>query len=1162
MPFEFKEPKKSLNSALLKQAVPQQEIEKLKKNFKVYLESEKPDEQEEYHKNLLRDLLTKTWYAPNSVTPKKSREDLVIYSENTAGSKPAVIIEVKSPHGNFPEMFSEKNQNCKALQECVLYFMQEFFLDENHEVKHVIITNYNEFYIFDAKNFVNFFCVKSNPIVAEFQKLSAKQLSDSTRKCFYENCAKPAIDRWIENEKITVIHFSMRDYCDANDKKLIQLYKILSPEFLLNKPLPNNSNTLNREFYNELLHIIGLEEVKEGNKKIIHRKSETKRESASLIESAMSRLEERISDENERFETALRLAITWINRLIFLKLVESQQLSYHQGESDCSKYEFLTTNLISNFHDLDDLFFKVLGRRPENRDVKLKEKFQFVPYLNSSLFELSEEENSYISINAIPDNEIPLFSQTVLKDERGKQRKGPMNILNYILAFLDAYDFSSRITENGIVENTKTLINASVLGLIFEKINGYKDGSFFTPPFITEYMAKETIERVIIQKFNDFNGWKCGTLEELKDKIKDSLSENKEKTLVEANEIINSIRICDPAVGSGHFLVSVLNRILYIKSYLDILLDKNGGRIRRSDYEVQLDENDEISILDEKGKHFAYSINSERQRIQETIFNEKRTIIENCLFGVDINPASVYICRLRLWIELLKNAYYTEESEFTQLETLPNIDINIKCGDSLISRYAIQMGFSVLRQGDPDTKKLILEYNAAVAAYKNENNKNERQKVSDLIERIKSSIHTAAKENIDYNEPQLFIAEIRDNVECENSFEWMIEFPEILDEDGRFMGFDAVIGNPPYIRPHQIADAQKVTLWREYTVAQQKTDLYAFFIERGCSLVRKNGFLSYITPKTWQSIYSFAKLRAHLLRQYDLYEIGLLPQKVFEHATVETALLFVQNRIEQSDITFVDVRENKIISKREKKQILNDYDLNINPEETVESGNTVLLGELCTMIVGIVSGNDKKYCRFEKLTDLDKPCIRGANISRYSINYTGEYIWYDREQIIADGNAKTKSSLKQAPGQSSPKKPEDFEIPEKIVVQRIAKRIIAALDTEQYYAHSSVVIIKPGEEVNLKFILGVINSKYVDSWLKRNSSNVSINVGMLKKIPIPVATKEQQKQIVGIVDQILAAKKTDPQTDTTALEAEIDKLVFELYGLTEDEIAIVEGKNI
>ena len=607
----FISPKKAVNAAFYRLPVLQAEMERLKNNFEIYLKSGKADESEEFHKNLIKKFLEDTFFSPDYAVNTNGREDLVIFNGNNAASKPAVIIEAKSPT-NLTEMFSENNKNCKALQECVYYFMQENLLFKNNEVKHVIITNYCDFYIFDAKDFSRFFLAKTNPIVEQFRKFDAGQLSDTKTSYFYENCAKPAIEKWIENENVVVTHFSKDDFAkyikNGKDNGLLPLYKIFSPEHLLNKPFANDSNSLDKNFYEELLHIIGLEEVKESGKKVIRRKKESARDSASLIESAIYQLEEDILNEDERFETALRLVINWVNRLIFLKLVESQQLAYQRGNPE---YKFLTAELVPNFDELNILFFKVLGRKPEKRDPQVKEKFRFVPYLNSSLFEQSDEEK-LLQIRGIMNKPMKFFAHTVLKDDKGRKMSGNIDNLAYIFRFLDAYNFSSE-TEGGITQSTKTLINASVLGLIFEKINGYKDGSFFTPGFITEYMAKETIERAVVQKFNDVKGWICETLDEIRDKIEDRK---------EANEIINSLRICDPAVGSGHFLVSVLNRILYIKSYLDILLDKNDMRIRRSDWELCL-ENDEISILDDEGNPFIYSVNSERQRVQETIFGEK-----------------------------------------------------------------------------------------------------------------------------------------------------------------------------------------------------------------------------------------------------------------------------------------------------------------------------------------------------------------------------------------------------------------------------------------------------------------------------------------------------------------------------------------------------------
>ncbi len=250
---------------------------------------------------------------------------------------------------------------------------------------------------------------------------------------------------------------------------------------------------------------------------------------------------------------------------------------------------------------------------------------------------------------------------------------------------MDAYDFAGEGSEE-IQEENKTLINASVLGLIFEKINGYKDGSFFTPGFITMYMCRETIRRAVVQKFNDLKGWNCQDLEGLYDKIED---------IKAANEIINQLKICDPAVGSGHFLVSALNEIIAIKSELKILSDKEGKRLKEYHVEVV---NDELIITDEDGDLFEYNPTSpESQRVQETLFHEKQTIIENCLFGVDINPNSVKICRLtvmdRAAEECLLQAADTVNLITSNLETLPNIDINIKCGNSLISRYALGCGY-------------------------------------------------------------------------------------------------------------------------------------------------------------------------------------------------------------------------------------------------------------------------------------------------------------------------------------------------------------------------------------------------------------------------------------------------------------------------------------
>ena len=1165
--------KKALNTAFFKLPVLESEIQKLSKNLGIYINSAKGGESEEYHKGLIKDFFANTWYAPDYSVNTNGREDLVIFNGNDTASKPAVIIEAKSPT-NTAEMFSETNQNCKALQECVYYFLQENLKFGNNEIKHIIITNYEDFYIFDAKDFYRFFLAKTNPIVDQFNKFEAKQLADTKTSFFYENCAKPAIEKWIDCENISVTKVTPKTFVEQDEESLIPLYKIFSPEHLLSRPFANDSNSLDRNFYAELLHIIGLEEIKDGSKKLIQRKSAENRDSASLIESAIYQLEEEISNEEKCFETALHLVITWINRLLFLKLVESQQVAYQKGNAD---YKFLTEKLVPDFDELNILFFKVLGRKIENRDKEVREKYKFVPYLNSSLFEISEEERR-LQIRGIKNKPIKLYSQTVLKDEKGKRLVGTLDNLAYIFRFLDAYNFSSD-SAGGITQSSKTLINASVLGLIFEKINGYKDGSFFTPGFITEYMAKETVERAVIQKFNDIKGWKCKNLDELADEIDDR---------EEANEIYNSIRICDPAVGSGHFLVSVLNRLLFIKSYLNILLDKNGKRIKRGDWELRL-ENDEISILDEDGNPFVYTTNSERQRVQETIFAEKRAIIENCLFGVDINPASVYICRLRLWIELLKNAYYTEESGYTQLETLPNIDINIKCGNSLVSKFVVRTGSSVMEQVKNDEtksrefKKLVNEYKKTVLQYKNESNKETKRAVDEAIRKVKTQIRGV----IQYD---LFDEELNENARKEDIFkgtlEWMFEFPEVLDDDGRFIGFDAVIGNPPYGIFNKKQN-QKVSLTTSDDIIDLIRERYSeadegminaakVFYALGFRLMAKRGYLCMIIPFGILADTSSVKIRNAIFDNHSFLRIDAFPERdstsrrVFEDAKMSTAILLSSNEKQETKVSVGVTFEKHIPKNRATFSVQNiiEFSSEMMQIPMCDRGTFDLLmkmrsrsdlmkfGEIAPSIEGEIH---MTKCKPAITSDSSKDSfLKGAQIAK----------WYYKTDIseISQGEIEFIDSEKLKSVCSAEKISNAYR--ERIVFQRLTGinekyRLKATMIPSGIFIANSVNNLTYQTSYPAKLLLALFNSKLLNSIFKATSTSSNVNGYEVDALPLPQLSEENselQQQIISLVDEILAAKKANHNADTTALEAEIDRLVYALYDLTDDEIKFIEGK--
>ena len=1036
MSIKFISPKKSVNSAFLKLPVPVEKMEDFKLSLKNLYSKRNAAQDEEYHKGEIWNFLRKIFEPDYSVQVNRPI-DLAIFNGNTASAKPAVIIEAKSPT-NAAEMFSAEHPNVKSLQELVYYFMLEYVHSGNHEIKWLAITNFDEWYFFDVKDFIRYFGNKSKPIYDQFLKFKANQMSGNKTSDFYNEIAKPAIDDFLASCDINVVRFNLEDACKnviaspgsksginsakqsnaachpersvsgvEGSKKLLPLFKFLSPETLLAKPFANDSNSLDRNFYAELLHIIGLEEVKEekGSKKVIRRKKPANRDKASLLESAIYQLEDDFPNKEECEAMALRLCITWVNRLLFLKLVESQILMYQKGDAS---YRFMSTDKIANFDELNIFFFKVLGKKIEDRDEDVLKRYPNVPYLNSSLFEPTEDEK-HLKIRGIPDAQMEIFNKTVLKDERGKRAKGTLPNLDYIFKFLDAYNFASD-AQGGVTSTSKTLINASVLGLIFEKINGYKDGSFFTPGFITDYMARDVLERTVVQKFNEKKSWKCENLEDVSDKIED---------ISEANEIVDDIRVADVAVGSGHFLVSALNRLLAIKSELNILCDADGKRIKRRDLILKVD-NDELSVVDDEGEPFEYKPgNEESQRYQEALFNEKRRIIENCLFGVDLNPNSVNICRLRLWIELLKNAYYTKKSGYKQLQTLPNIDINIKVGDSLLSKYPVQNGHVVLdflQKEDKADKKnglaaKLKEYRKNVQDYKAGGTSYNKQQLRLNIAGLKSQLKEPP--SID-----LFGNVVKNNdIDFSNSLEWMFEFPEVLDEKGRFTGFDAIIGNPPYVQLQSMGEMSDVYGKRDYSCYNKSADLYCLFVERAYSLLKKNGYFSFIMPNKWMLVDYGKELRGFMSQTSLKKILNFGDVQIFKDATTYTCIFVSQKSNEKNSVQAISLSSDKYsgnFSKDVSKLIdlspdsFGEAEWNItNPviEKVLQkmSVGTPLRDMPISIYAGIKAGCiDAFYIdgkvrsqlieRNPKSEEVIKPLVRGRDITAWNTNTQDIYL--------------------------------------------------------------------------------------------------------------------------------------------------------------------------
>jgi len=1262
MEIKILKPRKAINKAFLKIKPNRTEIESFKTNLIELLDRTNDTESEEFHKNLVSDFLKDTYYKNNHFINTKGRNDLVIHNGNKAKSTVGVIIEAKKPT-NKAEMLTKEKINVKAFQELVLYYLRERITQKNLEIKYLVATNINEWFIFDSNVFEKQFA-QNKGLVKQFNDFENGRLAGKTTDFFYKEIAEPFVNE-LKND-IVFTFFDIREYekplrndNPKDDNKLISLFKLLSPEHLLKLPFANDSNSLDKRFYGELLHIIGLSETKDGSKKLIERNKKGERNTGSFLENAIIQLDSldkinRLDNPNhfgttqeERlFNVGLELSITWINRILFLKLLEAQLKTYHKGDKS---YEFLSIDKIQNYDDLNSLFFQVLAKQQLERNEDVTELFAKVPYLNSSLFEPTGIEHGTLFISNLRDDKtIPIYSSTVLKSESGKKRTGNLSTLEYLFEFLNAYDFSSEGKEE-IQEDNKTLINASVLGLIFEKINGYKDGSFFTPGFITMYMCRETIRKAVIQKFNETKDWNCKDIDSLYDKIEDRQ---------EANNIINSLKICDPAVGSGHFLVSALNEMIAIKNDLKVLQDRDGKRLKEYQFEVV---NDELIVTDEDGELFEYNpTNKESQRIQEALFHEKQTIIENCLFGVDINPNSVKICRLRLWIELLKNAYYNNESE---LETLPNIDINIKCGNSLISRFELDAD---LKKALKSSKWTIDSYRIAVDTYRNAQNKEQKREMEKLIDDIKNDFRSeislndpkvkklkklqgeifgmmnqtqmfelSRKEKIAWNKKlkklsedskklEIIIEEIKNNKIYEEAFEWRFEFPEVLDDNGNFVGFDAIIGNPPYIKERDAKDIfqplRQVSQWSDYV--EGKMDLWYFFLHQAFNIGSSNAYISYITNSYWVKSDGSKKLINRIYNEKSLDEIVYFDDyPIFEEVSGKHMIHSYYNSKKKEDnydvklilVNKEDFNKNiyeEIVEYHSNKNILEINSINLDVNSMSFNSQTIELGEIFNTSVGIQESSDKVATKnipaglsdsfkggegvfvltkkeVEALNlnkeelKLLKPYLNTHNVKKYGIDYSQEYLIFSDKEVrkkIEENhypNLKkhlnnvrhfiTSSNAPYGLHRDRSSKINPFDLP-KLICPGMFKKPHFTFDDKKYYVGFSFSVIwQKNKDYDLKYLLALLNSKLGEYWFNTNGKKrgvgVDIGVKVFRQFPVKITSESVQKSLVNLVDKALDLKKDNIDSETIGIENEIDKIVFELYGITEDEIKIIEEAN-
>ncbi|EDO9853316.1 class I SAM-dependent DNA methyltransferase, partial [Campylobacter jejuni] len=1050
-----------------------------------------------------------------------------------------------------------------------------------------------KFYIFKISEFEELFY--KNP---SFKKLfeefcNPNSLFKGNTEEFYKEVAK-LIENSKENLKGFLIDLTfLKDKQKSNFKNLASIYKTFHRDFLLNEFNPNDANSLNNAFYKELLYILGLCESKQNSKLIIAKSEESKEEQGTFYTAINSKLKE------ENFETILKLLILWLNRILFLKLIESNLVRFN----DDKNLKFLNFKKIPDFDKLSELFFEVLAKEKSTRK---KSEFAYLPYLNSSLFEKQSIENT-LEISSL-SNDLKLFyyKNTVLKDDKCKAKKGQVGLLEYLFEFLDSFDFGS--DEQSEILSQKELISSSVLGNVFEKLNGYKEGSFYTPSFITSYMCKESITKVVLDKFNAQFDLDAKNINELRKSLR---KEDKKAQ----KELLNSIKICDPAVGSGHFLVSALNVMLSIYDELNLF-----------DEEFYLEvQNDEILITGRKGEFIEYKRPStpkdKAHLIQQELFHTKKDIIENNLFGVDINPNSCEITKLRLWIELLKHSFYQsfDDENYHDLKTLPNIDINIKCGNSLVSYF--ETGKSLSHY--PNIKERINKYKRIVKDYK-EGFYTDKSHINQEIKNLKISFKNFCfadkfkkemkgfndkcekyskkygnflainDENLkffvsanltlfDFDEKEATkeFANLKKeydnifNLESNHPFEWRFEFPEILDDDGNFKGFDLIIGNPPYIRQEELKEL-KPHLAKNYKVYKGTSDIYTYFYELGFNVLKENGILSFITSNKYTRAGYGEALREFLLKNTCILKyIDLNGIKVFDSATVDTSILsfekikikentfkylslnnellknydfeisaikeflnISQNSLSKESFAFNDESTNALKTKIEKlgTPLKDWHGLNINYGiKTGLNEAFIITTEKKDEILANCKDEDEK----ERTAKLIRKMLRGRDIKRYSYEWAGLWVINTHNGYKSKNGEKIKAiNIEHYPSlkkhfdefylqleKRSDKGLTPYNLRNCAYIEEFEKEKIVYPETTQgayfVYDNKGIFLEKTAFFIvceNLKYLLGLLSSNLITYYYKNFSQGCKLgikgyqyNKHALENLPLPKINSKNEK---------------------------------------------------
>ncbi|HZJ84954.1 MAG TPA: TaqI-like C-terminal specificity domain-containing protein, partial [Syntrophomonadaceae bacterium] len=840
-------------------------------------------------------------------------------------------------------------------------------------------------------------------------------------------------------------------------------------------------------------------------------------------------------------------------------------------------FDFCVNNTEKNFFNdyLEPFFYEALNTKRKNNYFK---RFNCkIPFLNGGLFEPLEGYHWKDVEFSIPNE---LFSNV---EEKGREADG-------ILDIFDRFNFT--INEDEPLEK-EVAVDPEMLGKIFENLLDVSDrkskGAYYTPREIVHYMCQESLINYLVNEagvpYEDMKEFILyGEIIRDADNRKD-VGYGKEFTIrqtiydniVAIDNALENVRIADPAVGSGAFPLGILNEIVKARNNIT-----------------------EYIIRKDKEGYFGERYGEEFIRKWRDPYKYKRKTIKNSIFAVDIEPSAVDIAKLRLWLSVVVEQEINEDNP--EPHTLPNLDMNIKVGNSLIDEYEgiklfdknilnREAGQSKSNGNAPISKveqlSLLIDYTDEILQnmfdlqdrYFEEEDEDKKREIKTEIDEIRHEL-IRYKLRQDNNIEGLARYEESIKEKTRPYFIWEMEFARVFKEKG---GFDIVIGNPPYIDSEMMVRVNpelRELLSSMYESAKGNWDLFVIFIEKGVNLLKGNGCISFVVPNKLISAKYTEALRTLLLR-WNFKEIRDYSNiKVFAEADVYPIVFLVEKNPVKNDIKMTvmeDISQYKFMNRISPEAFYTDiywdkYFLNeLGGVRLIQKLGQFTKLEHCATVLGAATVNEAY--KFKEVVLEQDQLVSGIGFKRFINSGTIDpylSLWNNKKMtyikgtytkpVLYDKDIKDISITRFNQAQS-----------EKIIIAGMTKQLECYYDNGNYLAAKSTVIILK-QNVDLKYLVALLNSKLITYFFNSYFSSLSLSGGYLrvgppqiKQIPISLGSTTEQKEIVDKVEVIIdLADKNDCNIDlekqviAEKTKNEIDQLVYRIYNLTPEEIQLVE----